>query len=186
MAYLEIDSFVTKLKLLCSAGIDARLEIETNNGKAKFTLSAEIDLPSEVPVINTPSLTRRSPSYGRRLARRQAMRERNVTEIVTGNKAEEAEKASVEVSSVTESEAEKASTSCEVENVPPVMKSSESDNAEQASLRKEENGTNGYSCRICEFWCLYESSWKTHLATKHRNTFNEKSNNENKKTGMYS
>ena len=74
MADSEIESFLTKFKHLCSAGINASLSCA--HGKAIVTLHAEIGMissPSKVSL--TPPSKHRSPAYHRRIARRQAMRQ---------------------------------------------------------------------------------------------------------------
>ena len=76
MADSEIESFLTKFKHLCSAGINASLNLSCAHGKAIVTLHAEIGMissPSKVSL--TPPSKHRSPAYHRRIARRQAMRQ---------------------------------------------------------------------------------------------------------------
>ena len=74
MASIQIDSFVEKFKLLQGAGYKASLSFESELGEVSISLSFKVG-------INTPPssplqtfLGRRSPSYYRRLERRNAER----------------------------------------------------------------------------------------------------------------
>ena len=71
MAAVEIDSFVTKFKHLCSLGIVASLNFESNDGEMTVSLNAKLGNLSNPMQFNYP-VRRRSPAYERRQARRKA------------------------------------------------------------------------------------------------------------------
>ena len=75
MAHVEIDSFLTKFKLLCSAGYSATLNLESNHGRASVTLKVDIGIVSP-PSPRSSNLkgAYRSPAYTRRAERRQLSR----------------------------------------------------------------------------------------------------------------
>ena len=88
MASMELSSFIKKFQSLRSSGYDASLIIENKLGEMSITLSCKVgrDIPppspTSMPGIN--SRNRRSPSYYRRQARRQAFR-CNVKSVVECN-----------------------------------------------------------------------------------------------------
>ena len=83
-ADIELESFILKFKHLCSAGINASLNVNSFHGKAVITLHAELgSFNAPEKVAQTPS-KHRSPSYHRRLARRKAARMENVTNLSDG------------------------------------------------------------------------------------------------------
>ena len=57
MALIELDSFVTKLKYLCSVGLRATLTVEADNGEASVVLKASLG------VIQPPDNTRHQGAY---------------------------------------------------------------------------------------------------------------------------
>ena len=75
---MEIDSVVSKFKLLKDAGYEASLNLETMLGEVKISLNCKVgrSLPPPSSPIAQSSIRRyRSPSYYRRQARRKAQRE---------------------------------------------------------------------------------------------------------------
>jgi len=88
MASMELSSFIKKFESLRSSGYDASLLIENKLDEMSITLSCKVgrDIPPPsqtfTPGIN--SRNRRSPSYYRRQARRQAFR-CNVENVVECN-----------------------------------------------------------------------------------------------------
>ena len=72
MAAMEIESFVTKYKHLCSVGIAATLVFESHGGETVVTFKANLGCCAQPPGVNSAHF--RNPSYGRRQLRRQAPR----------------------------------------------------------------------------------------------------------------
>ena len=70
----EVDSFVTKLKFLTSAGCKASLNITSDDGQGRVTLSADLEFCVPPPVDQAhsvlPSRQKRGPAYQRRQQRR--------------------------------------------------------------------------------------------------------------------
>ena len=96
MAHCEVDSFVSKFKYLCHAGIKATLQIEGVGGEASVTLTARLGPihpppPHALEPNGQPSRYYRGPSYRCRQEQRKAAREAalQVEEVVTD--AEEAD-----------------------------------------------------------------------------------------------
>ena len=71
----EVDSFVTKLKFLTSAGCKASVNITSDGGQVRVTLSADLGFCVPPPVDQAhsvlPSRRKRGPAYQRRQQRRQ-------------------------------------------------------------------------------------------------------------------
>ena len=74
MAHSEVDSFVTKFKNLCHAGIRTTLTIEAVNGEASVVLKSCLGpIPSfHVPRHHCQPSCHRGPAYERHQERRQA------------------------------------------------------------------------------------------------------------------
>ena len=80
MADVELSSFVKKFQSLRRSGYDASLNIESKLGEIFITLSCKVGRDIPPPSPPSPSMPinvsrNRSPSYFRRQARRQAMRQ---------------------------------------------------------------------------------------------------------------
>ena len=75
MAFVELDSFVTKFRHLLSAGFNATLTLEAVNGKALVCLRSELGVYQPPPPYDyrhrQPPL-QRGPAYWRRQGRRKA------------------------------------------------------------------------------------------------------------------
>ena len=79
----ELNSFITKFKLLCSAGLNASLQIDSKDGCATVTvcLSVEVGyLPSVTPA-GKPKKQKRSPAYYRRQERRKEAKRVSATAV---------------------------------------------------------------------------------------------------------
>ena len=77
MGHVEIDSFVSKFKMLWSAGVDASLNFESKPGEVFISLNCKVGRVLPPPAVPLSSVVpkHRSPSYYRRQARRKASRE---------------------------------------------------------------------------------------------------------------
>ena len=82
-AVVEIESFVTKFRHLCSVGISATLNFKSKD----VTLEANLGKDANCSVVDS-STRYRSPAYGRRQIKRQESRLK--TEQLENNVAEEA------------------------------------------------------------------------------------------------
>ena len=139
MAFVEVDSFLLTFKHLWHAGVEAKLNIESKDGKATVSLTAEVGcLP---PPIN--SKKKRNQAYIRRQEKRKAERQEaeeapareSFSDVIVDNQRKEAEKVSFG----------------ETEEV-----SGETD-AEEAKFR----------CELCNFTSKLENELTIHLARKH-------------------
>ena len=77
MAYLEVDSFVKKFKILCQAGRNASLTLSSNAGKAVLNLRVDLGVLQEQdphPPHHPSTRSRNGPSQQRRRDRRAAAR----------------------------------------------------------------------------------------------------------------
>ena len=74
MASVQIDSFISKFKQLCYAGIAANLNIESINGKAIVCLKAEVSVEFFHSVPLATLVKPRSQAYYRRQTQREASR----------------------------------------------------------------------------------------------------------------
>ena len=79
MSAVQIDSFVSKFKLLLNTGYNATLNLESNLGEVSIMLSCKVGRTSPPPCSPLSSCVaspkHRSPSYVRRQARRKAARD---------------------------------------------------------------------------------------------------------------
>ena len=79
--HLEIDSFVSKYRHLCTLGYEASLTFKSNNGHTQISFEVNLGFmppPFSMPPPATPSPRPRSPAYNRRLKRRSDSRLNNL------------------------------------------------------------------------------------------------------------
>ena len=84
-SHLEIDSFISKYRYLCSLGYEASLTLKSNIGQTRINFEVDLGFmppPFAMPPPATHSPRRRSPAYDRRLKRRCASRLNNMNSRV--------------------------------------------------------------------------------------------------------
>ena len=90
---IELTSFVTKYRYLCSAGFQAHLSFSCQDGRTHVSLNVDLGI-LQPPVDQPPPTTAlsksskcKSPSYSRRLQRRRHERESATSSYVDTEKA---------------------------------------------------------------------------------------------------
>ena len=180
MTHCEVDSFVTKFKYLCHAGIKATLTVEAENGEASVTLRAGLG-PIPPPLLvpgHGHRRQHRGPSYQRRQERRQAAQEAaglvqsSAGEVGDGPQqhgAGLADRAS-DASGAEEEQADKAFRNTAVEEVNDKAGQSEQD----------------FPCLVCDFVSNWNNGLKVHMSRKHLNIVQIDGNNEDFEDEKYS
>ena len=152
MAHFEVDSFVTKWKHLCYAGLTATLKITSTDGEASVVLSADLGQipPSSLHGLRhhgQPAHRYRGPAYRRRQERRQAARKEAAEQVQDEEHdvlpADEAGASSVDAAEQVASETEDAN---------DIL-------ADQAKVT--------FQCLMCDFVSNWQNGLEIHLTRKH-------------------
>ena len=154
MAHIEIDSFVTKFKYLCSAGFRTTLTIEAENGKASVCLKSDLDVLPPQYISGKPrhqSSRNRGPSYQRRQERRQAAR-------IAGNTAGQAD---------VSANAVKANNSTPTETARETISTEKAEEADVAVNKTVEKADKEFVCEICVFTSNWKNGLGVHLSRMH-------------------
>ena len=163
MAHLEIDSFVLKFRNLCSAGYNATLSVEAENGKASICLKADLgNIPPSFPHPHSygpPSRSHRGPSYHRRQERRKA-----AAAAATLDATNKADKAGIH------------NDGAEIAPSTPILVSEEDievDKEADENIETDETVQSAekldtlFECPICDFTSKWKNGLNVHLSRKH-------------------
>ena len=169
MAAMEIESFVTKYKHLCSVGIAATLVFECHGGETVVTFKANLGCCAQPPGVNSAHF--RNPSYGRRQLRRQATRLK--TEPIVDNEAEKASSLSDDVDfrrKTEDNEAVEATALNEID-LKKAEKPQETVVVQDSSTEKLAAKVcfteSKFKCEECDFEALSSIKLKIHLRCEH-------------------
>ena len=174
MATVELESFVTKFKHLCSVGINASLNFQCNQGETTVTLQANIG-HFGVPCSGKSNGRPKSPAYVRRQIRRKASREaEQVSEVTTNAKTEKSTADEVAESIVFKNEAEKPVVKGVAEK--PVIEDMDVDIKEKPAdevscLDSSDQNSTGesqkFECEDCDFITCSAIKLKIHRKCAH-------------------
>ena len=167
MAYSEIDSFILKLKNLMLAGIDANLNIKTEDGKATITLTAEVKVSNNVQ----PHPYHRHVGAARVRRRERRAAERAAADLATAGAGDVAaeEEASTEEVEVLDKEIVAEESTPKVRNkfIEKVTNPSEDVSEEDKSYTESSDEEIEHACDRCDFVGKTAAGLKTHKSKKH-------------------
>ena len=183
---VEIESFVTKFRHLCSIGISATLNFKSKDGDTTVTLEANLGKDANCSVVDS-STRYRSPAYGRRQIKRQESRLK--TEQLENNVAEEAiklngvnltqaekpgcvvkdncnEKPAAEKEAIVLNDSDIIQTEKSIETA--IREKSNKKSAEEVSFAEnEKKNVSNFRCEECEFEAFSSIKLKMHIRCAH-------------------
>ena len=166
MTYCEVDSFVTKFKYLCHAGIKATLTVDADNGEAFVTLKAGLGLiPPPFRVFpghgHHSRHQHRGPSYHRRQERRQAARV--AAGLVRSPTGEVGDRPPQIDAGLADTASNVSGAEEQAEEV------AQGNTAAEDANEKAEQSEQEFACHICDFVSNWASGLQVHMTRKHRN-----------------